>query len=231
MISPKKAQMILNGSSNGVSLKQFSPAAISQSQLQALRDQYQLQADQFVFLAVGRVVKDKGIIELVAAFSRLQSQLPQARLFIIGPFEQQLDPLPVETITALRNNKAITHISWSDEIPAWMLLANCLVHASHREGFPNVVLQAAAMGCPLIVSTIPGNIDIVNSDEMGWRFPRADASHLFNHMQNVIENNGLALEKASLLQQRIKQYFDRDAVHAAILERYQCLLSHKKLIV
>jgi glycosyltransferase involved in cell wall biosynthesis len=225
MIEPLKAHMILHGSSNGVDISQFKKELIDRSLIADLQLQYGIKEDDFVFLAVGRVVKDKGIIELLQAFARLQKEHVHARLFILGPFEQHLDPLPAETIKALQHHPAITHIPWSDDIPAWMAIAHCFVHASHREGFPNVVLQAGAMGCPVVVSVIPGNIDIVTSDEYGGRFCKADADDLLLQLQTVISDLETASKKALKLQERIQLFFDRKAVHAAILERYQYLMA------
>jgi glycosyltransferase involved in cell wall biosynthesis len=227
MIASKKAQMILHGSSNGVDISQFKKEFADKLLIKSLQEQYEIKDNQFIFLAVGRVVKDKGIIELLEAFTSLQKKHSQARLFILGPFEQHLDPLPEATIKALQHHTAITHINWSDDIPAWMSMADCFIHASHREGFPNVVLQAGAMGCPVIVSIIPGNIDIVTGEEYGWRFAKGDANALFQQMEYVISNKQQALEKSRKLQERINLFFDRKAVHAAILERYQYLMASK----
>jgi len=228
MIAPAKARMILNGSSNGVDISQFKKELVDGLLIATLRQRYSIQEDDFVFLAVGRVVKDKGINELVGAFTKLHQEHAHARLFILGPFEQHLDPLPEATIEALQHHPAITHINWSDDIPAWMAIANCFVHASHREGFPNVVLQAGAMGCPVIVSTIPGNIDIITENKYGWRFAKADIDGLLYQMQAVISDREAATQKAMDLQERVKIFFDRKAVHAAILERYQHLMAAKQ---
>src|SRR4029078_5708576 len=111
-------------------------------------------------LCVGRMVKDKGIEELVSVFLQLQKNY-SLQLILVGPFEAHLDPLSSETLDDIINNPAITHITWSDSIEYYMAIADIFVRPSHREGFPNVILQAGAMHLPVICSDIPGNADII----------------------------------------------------------------------
>jgi glycosyltransferase involved in cell wall biosynthesis len=230
MISTSKSRMILNGSSNGIDLSRYSKENLSGERLNQLKQQWGIKDKDFVFLAVGRVVKDKGIEELTEAFSSINKRYQNTKLFIIGPFEDA-NEVSEETKTTIQSHSNITHISWSDEVEYFMSLAKCFIHASHREGFPNVVLQAGAMHCPIICSYITGNIDIVESEEEGNTYMVKDKNALISNMEWVINNYDLAVQKASKLQSKIYKNFDRKAVFHAIKQRYIQLLKKANIDV
>lgn len=231
MINPKKAHMILGGSSNGINLTQFNPASLATERLKEIAELHGFQPTDFIFLAVGRVVKDKGIVELLAAFSHIHAQFPQAKLCILGPLEQHLDPLPAESITKLTTHPAIVHVHWSNEVAYYMQLAQCLVHASHREGFPNVLLQAGAMHLPIVCSEISGNTDIVTHETEGFTYPVKNTEALQQRMVEVLTQPATAAAKATTLQQKVIHQFERSSFHTAIFERYQYHLTQKNIHV
>jgi glycosyltransferase involved in cell wall biosynthesis len=222
--------MILNGSSNGIDLAKYSKDVLDESRLDVLKKQYAVTTDNFCFLAVGRMVRDKGIVELVTAFLDIYKDYPETRLFLLGPFEQ-VGAVPGDIVEQINAHPAIVYVKWSDEVEYFMALAKCLVHASHREGFPNVVLQAAAMGTPIICSDISGNTDIVQDNKEGYLYPVKDIAALEKTMQEVVSNYETALKKAEILKQKVIVNYDRTAVHKAIKERYINLLVNKQIDV
>ncbi|TAE14176.1 MAG: glycosyltransferase family 1 protein [Bacteroidetes bacterium] len=231
MIRPSKAFMILGGSSNGINLSQFNPATLAPKRLAEIAQQHGFIPTDFIFLAVGRVVKDKGIVELLAAFKHIHTQFPHTKLCILGPLEQHLDPLPADAITTLTTHPAIVHVHWSNEVAYYMQLAHCLVHASHREGFPNVLLQAGAMNLPIICSEISGNTDIVTQENEGFIYPVKNTKVLQQQMVTVLTQPTLAAAKAATLQQKVIHQFERSSFHTAIFDRYQFHLSQKNIHV
>ncbi|RYD74627.1 MAG: glycosyltransferase family 1 protein [Sphingobacteriales bacterium] len=230
LIDPEKSRMILNGSSNGIDLSRYSSNNLSLARIEEIKRQYDIADTDFIFLAVGRVVKDKGIEELVDAFSFINNQYPHTKLFILGPFEKA-NAVSDEVKATIQSHPKVTHISWSDEVEYFMGLAKCFVHASHREGFPNVVLQAGAMQCPVICSNITGNIDIVESENEGSTYRVKDKNALISKMEWVLNNYNEAQKKAENLQQKIYNNFNRQAVFAAIKQRYIQLLKEKNIDV
>ncbi|MFN4006503.1 MAG: glycosyltransferase family 4 protein [Chitinophagaceae bacterium] len=216
----RKSYMILNGSSNGIDLSTYHPDALDDDRLLALQQQYAFTARKFYFLAVGRVVKDKGIIELLRAFTQVHQQHLHTHLVLLGPLEQHLDPIPDDCLQTLQSHPAITHVHWSNEVAYFMQLSNCFIHASHREGFPNVVLQAGAMGLPIVCSIIPGNTDIVENNNEGYLFEKGNEQALLTQMLAVLHEPDVAQAKALALQQKIRLQYDRVAVHQAIKEQY-----------
>lgn len=230
MISSDKAHIILNGSSNGIELHRYNPKNIDQERIAAIKKQYNISDEHFCFLAVGRMVNDKGIKELLTSFLHLYKSNPNIRLILLGPFETA-DALDEITVQTIKSHSAIVHIDWSDEVEKFMFLSQCFVHASHREGFPNVVLQAGAMGIPVICSDIPGNIDIVENEQEGTVFPVKNQQSLQAAMQHVMNHYEEALTKAKVLNQKVVNCYDRIAVHQAIKERYIHLLKEKNIDV
>jgi len=119
---------------------------------------------RFTFLFVGRIVRDKGIDELVSAFQRLHEQYQETRLLLVGWYEDGLDPISAESREAIEKNDAIEAVGpkYGDELLAYYAAADCFVMPSYREGFPNTVLEAGAMGLPCIVTDINGSREIIS---------------------------------------------------------------------
>src|SRR5690606_11169751 len=116
-----------------------------------LRNQLGIPQENFVFIFVGRLVKDKGINELVEAFTKLLTTHNNLSLLLVGPLESDLDPLSSETLNAIENTSQIVSVGYQTDVRPYLAIANALALPSYREGFPNVVMQAGAMGLPSIV--------------------------------------------------------------------------------
>ena len=139
----------------------------------------------FTFLFVGRIVRDKGINELVEAFCRLNSEMPETRLVLVGFYEQNLDPVSEETHRMIEENPNIIMAGerTGDDLVRSYAEADCFVFPSYREGFPNTVLEAGAMGLPCIVTDINGSREIITDI-----FSHAD---LADHADSLTTNNNL----------------------------------------
>ena len=119
----------------------------------------------FIFLFVGRIVRDKGINELMEAFQKLSEKHPDVRLLLVGPYEDGLDPISQEARDIIANNKQVEAVGpkRGDDLLACYAAADCFVFPSYREGFPNTVLEAGAMGLPCIVTDINGSREIITN--------------------------------------------------------------------
>jgi glycosyltransferase involved in cell wall biosynthesis len=221
----KKLRIIGKGSSNGISLNRFSPAAIDPAVLEQTRQKIDWQPHKRYMLCVGRLVKDKGIAELVEAFVQLHQEAPDWQLVLVGQYEPELDPLPEATLQQIQGHPAIKAVGWSTEVPAFMQLAHLFVFPSHREGFPNVLLQAGAMQLPIICSSIPGNVDIVRDGETGRWFAVDNASALLAQMRQALQQPEQMRQMATTLYQEVQQYYQQQNVWAAIRAEYVSLLN------
>lgn len=225
LAKPSKLEVIGRGSSNGINLKRYSPTAIIAEKLEQTKKQMQYDETNFYFLTVGRIVHDKGMDELLNAFVRLYETEPLARLVLVGAFEDEVDPVSEKARQLIQNHPGVVMAGWSDQVEYFMQLAHVLVHPSHREGFPNVLLQAGAMGCPIICSRIEGNIDIVEHEKTGLIFEVKNEELLLNQMQYAIKNPSILKKYAQALRQHIEQHFDQPIIHSLLHKKYLELLA------
>lgn len=219
-VQKSKVTLINKGSSNGVDLKKYSFSSLDLAILESVKKR--ILNGKFKILFVGRIVKDKGIRELVGAFERLRVKY-DVTLTLLGPYENELDPLDDVTLQIIRANPAILHIEWSDDVEYYMAASDVLAHPSHREGFPNVLLEAGAMKLPVICSGIPGNLDIIEDSSFGSIFPVEDAESLYNSLSFAIENPDKTRQRAEKLYGQVISSFSREVVQKAILEQYSLL--------
>ena len=225
LVSPAKLEVIGWGSSNGIKLSRYSPAAIEEEKLQDTKKPIQYDSSLIYFLSVGRIVHDKGMDELLNAFVRLYSINPAVRLLLVGAFEDEVDPVSEKTRQLINSHPAVIMAGWSDAVEYFMPLSFALVHPSHREGFPNVLLQAGAMGCPVICSRIDGNIDIVKHQQTGLIFEVKNEDELYSQLKYALENPAILHQYATTLRQQIEQYFDQPIVHSLLHKKYMELLA------
>lgn len=227
LTSEKKLSVILQGTTNGIDLLKFNPEKLRQERLKEIKESMDY-SDEFTYLLfVGRVVYDKGIPELISVFERLRKRNSRLKLIIIGRYEKELDPLPPFTLDEMENNQNIKHIVWTDDVEYYMNIVSLFVFPSHREGFPNVLLQAGAMGLPIVCSNIPGNIDLVKHHKTGFLFECENENSMMKSLEDAINNPQKANEYAARLKEQICNFYDRRYIQQAILEKYYQLMKER----
>jgi glycosyltransferase involved in cell wall biosynthesis len=169
-------------------------------------------------------VHDKGIDELTHAFIQVYTKNDRLRLILVGAFEDEVDPVSDETKQILNSHPGIILAGWSDSVEYFMQFSYALVHPSHREGFPNVLLQAGAMLCPVICSRIEGNVDIVEHEKTGLLFEVSNQSDLQQKLEWALADPGSLKRYSQALRDKIEQDYDQRVVHRHLLERYMELL-------
>ena len=191
LCSSKKLKVIGNGSTNGIDTEYFNPNLFSEEEKQNLRNELGLSQNDFVFIFVGRLVKDKGINELVSAFKQIisESNHPTLKLLLVGSMEEDLDPLLPETMKEIESNNNIISVGFQKDVRHYFAISHVLAFPSYREGFPNVVMQAGAMGLPAIVSDINGCNEIIEENKNGMIVPVKDEVILKNMMQSILSNH------------------------------------------
>lgn len=188
LVNESKVVFIGRGSSNGVNTDIFSIDRVNFKDRSFLVSKYNL-SEKLVIGFVGRVTRDKGVYELVDAFEKLHDKYPHLILIMMGhikcdeAFEQRFLAHP-----------GIIHIPFQDNVPLYMSLFHIFILPSWREGFPNVPIQAAAMGLPVVVSDATGCIDSVNKDVNGLVFKVRDKESLYNALLYYIENDDKRVE-------------------------------------
>ncbi len=218
---PTKLKVLANGSSNGIDTSYFDATHFSEDQKSSLKQDLGIKSSDFVFIFVGRIVSDKGINELISAFSEIQESKTDIKLLLVGPFEQELDPLKEETLNQINANKSIFSVGYQDEVRPYFAISDCLVFPSYREGFPNVVMQAGAMGLPCIVSDINGCNEIIEDTKNGYIIPVRDKEAVKETLIRILENK----EGYSKMQQHAREMivsrFDQKIMWESILQEYR----------
>jgi len=220
-----KLKVIASGSSNGINLNRFSLNSIEPGKSEEVMKLLQYDPALQYLLFVGRIVKDKGVEELLDIFARLYEKNEKLRLVLVGSFEEKLDPLNERAMKILSGHPGLIQISWSNEVEYFMSLSALLIHPSYREGFPNVLLQAGAMKCPIICSQIEGNIDVVEHLKTGLLFQAGNRDDLFEKMSFALENMQLMKNNASILFEKVHTHFDQKIIQQKLLEEYNVLIS------
>ncbi len=216
-----KLKVIANGSSNGIDTEYFNPNLFSSAQNLELKKQLGLSVSDFVFVFVGRLVADKGINEMVEAFKLVYEKYPNAKLLLVGDYESDLDPLLPKTLEAIKNEKAIMSVGFQSDVRPYFAIAQALIFPSYREGFPNVVMQAGAMGLPSIVSNINGCNEIIVEGENGTIIPVKNAEAIVDKMELLINDSGYFSTLKTNARRMIVARYDQKVVWAAIIEEYR----------
>ena len=223
-----KLKIIANGSSNGINTTFFSPDQVSETEWVALREKLNIQPDDFVFVFVGRIVSDKGINELIKAFSELQAvennELMGIKLLLVGGLENDLDPLNPETLAEINQNKDIISVGFQQDVRPFFAISDALAFPSYREGFPNVVMQAGAMGLPSIVSDINGCNEIIVEGENGLIIPPKNVEKLKEKMLTLAGDKNLYIKLKENSRRMIENRYEQSVVWNALLEEYEGLL-------
>lgn len=221
--STGKIKVIGKGSSNGINTSFFDPDHFSVENKLVLRKSLGIKENEFVFIFVGRMVKDKGINELVQAFKSISSQFKNTKLLLVGPFEDDLDPVLPETKRFISECDQIIDLGWQDDVRPYFSVSNCLVFPSYREGFPNVVMQAGAMGLNSIVTDINGCNEIVETGENGILIPPKNIEALQKAMEAFYHEELEGKNNPTKNREMIVEKYDQTRVWKAILEEYRRL--------
>ncbi len=215
-----KIKVIANGSSNGINTEYFNPSKFSKKKRNNLKKLLNIKETDFVFIYVGRVVGDKGINELVEAFDKLSKKQDNINLLLVGSFEKELDPLEKQTMRIISSNSQIITVGFQSDVRPYFAIANVLTFPSYREGFPNVVMQAGAMGLPSIVSNINGCNEIIEDNKNGLIIPVKDTGALYKAMIKIMNDK----EMTKVTRQMITNRFEQKIVWEALLEEYKSLM-------
>ncbi|MEY8861418.1 glycosyltransferase family 4 protein [Tenacibaculum singaporense] len=233
-VDKKKLKIIGNGSSNGIDTDFFSAKQISEEKEIQLKRELQISDEDFVFVFVGRLVGDKGINELVEAFSKLSvssSGVENSKLLLVGPLEAELDPLADKTLQEIETNPNIISVGYQQDVRPYFAVSDCLTFPSYREGFPNVVMQAGAMGLPSIVSDVNGCNEIIEKGKNGTIIPVKDSNAIYNAMQRMMDDEIFYEQLKVNARKMIIARYEQSLVWNALLEEYNTLLKGKEYAV
>jgi len=224
-ITQKPLKILGNGNINGIDLDYFNPDLYSEKDSLSIREKLNIGQNDFVFLFVGRLVGDKGINELVKAFSELprssNQNIRRNILLLVGPYEDDLDPLLPGTIIEIENNPNIISVGFQKDVRPYFAISDVFVFPSYREGFPNVLLQAGAMGKFSIVTDINGSNEIIENQINGTIIPVRNEIALKLEMMNAIKLLKKNQDLKNICRMRIKNMFEQSIIWEVLKNEYQ----------
>lgn len=216
-ITKKPMKVLGYGNIKGVDMDYFNPKRFTD----VPKDN-----DVFTFTFVGRIVGDKGINELVEAFTKLHDKYAKTKLVLVGRYETDLDPVRELTQQRIAENDAICAIGpkYGEDLLKEYVKGDCFVMPSYREGFPNTVLEAGAMGLPQIVTDINGSREIIVNEKNGLIVPSKDAKALYNAMERVLTDKETFTRMKGNARPMIEARFEKNFVQGCQIAFYKEIL-------
>lgn len=221
-LNPKNKQLILSkGTCNGINLQKFRRGDISEEIICNLKSNLNIPKDNFVIGFTGRLVKDKGIIDLVEAFCILSKEYSNITLLLVGMLEVR-DGLPSNIVEEIKNNPLIINTGYiqNKDIPNYYALMDIYILPSYREGFPTSVLEASAMELPIITTKVTGCIDSIVEGVSGV-FSSHDKEDISIKIKNFIENETSIPQYGKAGRTFVENNFDEKIVWEQINNLYR----------
>ncbi|MGO9571511.1 MAG: glycosyltransferase family 4 protein [Desulfomonilaceae bacterium] len=228
-----KIKILANGSANGVDAeKKYNPKRIDEADRNLYRQELNLGSGAIVIGYVGRLVRDKGIVELASAWTRLRNQSEDTYLLMIGPPESH-NPVPPDVLNGLRQDLRVRMIDFvpKEEMPHYYAIMDMVVLPTYREGLPTVVLEASAMGLPVVASEVTGCVDAVLDGVTGTLVAPRDIESLTTAVHTYLENPELRQTHGRAGRERMLREFKPVLIWEALYEEYTCQLQKKGLAV
>jgi glycosyltransferase involved in cell wall biosynthesis len=223
-------KVIASGTSNGIDTNWFSQNNEGvKIQAKNLLTQFEVSESVSVWLFIGRIVRDKGIEDLVEAFLLIKDKFPHDQLWLVGDEESERDKVSTRIKNEIETNTSIKKWGFQNDVRPFLMAANILVFPSYREGFPNVPLQAASMECTMILSDINGCNEIIENGVSGLLVTPGNHVALYSAMHKLRNEQTLQLYFAQNALNVVKRKYEQRTVWESIYNEYMVHLEHSKV--
>ncbi|AEU35840.1 glycosyltransferase family 4 protein [Granulicella mallensis] len=226
LVARSKTVLLGAGSSNGVDSGRFERTPEKAVLATALREELGIRPGQPVIGFAGRLTRDKGLPELVTAFQTVQEKMPEAVLLLVGDYEQG-DPVPEETRNAIASEAGIRHVGFTSQIDLHYLVMDIFVLPTHREGFPNTVLEAQAAGLPVVTTDATGAVDAIEDGITGVLTPVGDADKLAETLLSLLSDPSRMQSMGSSGRERILREFRNERIWQELTLFYRAMLQER----
>jgi glycosyltransferase involved in cell wall biosynthesis len=220
VVSGKKTQVLADGSICGVNTECFKP---NPGTGEVVRKELDIKDPGIVFLYVGRLAEDKGLMDLASAFNVLCERRPTVYLLLVGPDEEGMK----DRITRLCEDhlERIRFVDYTSTPERFMAAADVFCLPSYREGFGMAVIEAAAVGIPAIATRIYGVTDAVEENVTGFLYEPHNVHELTEKMLLMVNNPEIRFEMGRKAHDRVDRLYSAKRVTSAFLDFYQSVLS------
>lgn len=213
---------------NGIDLSAFDPASLDRQTLCRKRRELQIRSDQPVVGFVGRLVREKGLIELLKAAKIILEYVPETRFLIVGPVDdEKQDAITPSLAEEFGVAHACVFTGMRNDMPDLYGLMDVFVLPSHREGFPRSPMEASATGVPCVVTNIRGCRETVEHGRNGWLVPLGDVHSLAEAILVLLRNPDLARSMSAQAREKALRDFDEQVVFQRVLGEYARLADVK----
>lgn len=193
-----------------------------------LRKKYGVKTSDFVYLFVGRLVRDKGLVELVNAFQRMADSHPDAHLVIVGgKLSGENDSIPDSLFQVIEDHPQITYVGRQSDVRPFFTLSNVFVLPSYREGLSIVLIEASAMGRPAITCNVTGCKDIIANGENGWVIPSHSEDALYAAMAEAYDYPERLAELGNTARSVVRERYEQQKVWQAYWDEYKRLANEQ----
>lgn len=222
LLKREKVVRIGRGSSHGIDTKQYDPGVIDSVRLAELKNNLCIRRTDEVIGYVGRLTRDKGINELIEAFTTLAEDDEDLKLLLVGDFEES-DPIEERNIRRIQNHERIIHCAYTSGIEYYYSLMDVFALPTYREGFSNVSMEAQAMGVPVVTFDSTGARDTIDHERTGLIVKSNDAQGLGDALAELIDNRVKRVRLSKSARKFIVDNFDRRYINAQLLDFYNTL--------
>lgn len=226
LVARSKTVLLGAGSSNGVDPSRFEPTPQKVALAASLRVDLGIRPDQPVIGFAGRLTRDKGLPELVAAFQSVRLDLPEAVLLLVGDYEEG-DPVPEDVRNAIESESGIHRVGFTSQIDFYYLVMDVFVQPTHREGFPNTVLEAQAAGLPVVTTVATGAVDAIEDGVTGLLTPVGDADKLAAAVLSLLSDPIKMQLMGRRGRDRVLREFRNERVWEALASLYKTMLQER----
>lgn len=202
IVKTEKVIVLANGSIVGVDTNRFRPDVATRLEIRKL---FGIKSKDVVFIFVGRLNREKGVGDLINAFHQTSSKFLNSHLLIVGPNEENFDQI-IDNLNHDFKSK-IYRVSQTHNPEKYMAASDILCLPSYREGFGNVIIEAASVGLPAIASRIYGLSDSIVDKKTGLLHEVGNVQDIANKMNTLCENSSLRLAMGSAAQSRAINLF------------------------
>lgn len=210
---------------NGIDVRRFDRARLSEAALADLASNIGLDNSAPVVGFVGRLVEEKGILDLLEAAQIAAESIPDVQLLIVGPYDDEKpDALRPDVAERYGLADKCRFLGMRDDMPELYALMDVLVLPSYREGFPRAPMEASAMGVPAIVTDIRGCREAVRDGDNGLHFPVGDADALAGKLVRILSDDSLRARMGAAGRKMAEEEFDEQKVFDRVLQAYERLL-------
>jgi glycosyltransferase involved in cell wall biosynthesis len=228
--APENIKVLHHGTGNGIDARRLDPRKFSRSDRLQIKKNHKIPEGALVLLFVGRLVREKGVIELQGAWRTLREDYPDAHLVMAGGMEKE-DPVPPEIMENFNNDDRVHLLGHVPDVAPFYAIADVLVHPSYREGIPIAPLEAAAMEVPVVATRIPGCVDAVVDGETGILVPAKDYAALTGAIKSLLDDPALRQKLGPAGRERVLRDFRPEDIWEALCQEYLRLLRDKGLPV